>query len=143
MNVYFTGKTVEYDVTSSSVQSGFRRALSTLGCYFVHNSADEGERLEPLAAQLAEKLRPFHDGQDFNTGYIPSPNWKIDFWGEHYADLLKVKIRYDPDNLFTCYHCVGSDRTDFDDMFESTSATTTERMPNPLLLLVAALIYMF
>ena len=139
----------EYDVTSSSVHPGFRRAQVYLGCYFgamPHDDLNiivEQERLEIRNAQFSEKLRKFQDGQYTNIGYVASPNWKMDFWGEHYVELLKVKIRYDPDNLFTCYHCVGSDRTDFGDMFESASAKTTERLPYPLILLFATLIFMF
>ena len=94
-------------------------------------------------AQFAEKLRKFGDGDYLNTDYTPSPDWKLDFWGAHYVDLLMVKIKYDPDNLFSCCHCVGSDKTDFDVMFEFSraSANVTDHFSTFWLLLISILIY--
>jgi FAD/FMN-containing dehydrogenase len=37
------------------------------------------------------------------------PDWQRSFWGENYPRLLQIKRRYDPANLFTCHHCVGSE----------------------------------
>ena len=107
------------------------------------SSWEELERQKLNAAQFAEKLRKFGDGALESTGYTPNPNWKLDFWGDHYVDLLVVKVKYDPDNLFSCYHCVGSDRTDFHDMFESqrASANVTEKFSAVLILLVVIFIY--
>jgi len=36
-------------------------------------------------------------------------DWKERYWGglDNYNRLLQVKQKYDPDNTFTCYHCVG------------------------------------
>jgi Berberine and berberine like len=31
------------------------------------------------------------------------------FWGPHYPRLARVKLRYDPDGLFTVHHGVGSE----------------------------------
>jgi FAD/FMN-containing dehydrogenase len=42
------------------------------------------------------------------TDYF-EPDWQRAFWGEHYPRLLEIKRRYDPTNLFTCHHCVGSE----------------------------------
>ena len=150
-NVCLTGKVAEYGSSSSSVHPGFRRAQSHLGCFFYSandqklSSIEQQESLKAKTAQLVEKLRPFQDGHNIHVDYIPSPNWKVDFWGENYVDLLKVKIRYDPDNLFTCYHCVGSDRTDFDDMFDSRSSSAAARVHilNLCVLVLSVLICIF
>jgi FAD/FMN-containing dehydrogenase len=37
------------------------------------------------------------------------PDWQQSFWGENYPKLLQIKRKYDPDGLFTCHHCVGSE----------------------------------
>ena len=37
------------------------------------------------------------------------PDWQNSFWGVNYPRLLSIKKKYDPDNLFTCHHCVGSE----------------------------------
>lgn len=36
-------------------------------------------------------------------------NWQQDFWGDNYSRLLSVKQKYDPQGLFYCHHCVGSE----------------------------------
>eukprot|EP01084_Bolivina_argentea_P165767 287920_1 len=42
----------------------------------------------------------------------PECNWKQQFYGEsHYEKLLKVKQKWDPNQVFWCYHCVGSDQS--------------------------------
>ncbi|MDB5819636.1 MAG: FAD-binding oxidoreductase [Rhizobacter sp.] len=45
------------------------------------------------------------------------PDWQRRFWGTHYARLLDVKRRYDPDGLFFVHHGVGSEAWS-DDGFE-------------------------
>jgi FAD/FMN-containing dehydrogenase len=35
--------------------------------------------------------------------------WQDTYWGPNYAKLLKIKLRYDPDGLFTVRHGVGSE----------------------------------
>eukprot|EP01100_Stratorugosa_tubuloviscum_P011945 TRINITY_DN544_c0_g2_i1.p1 TRINITY_DN544_c0_g2~~TRINITY_DN544_c0_g2_i1.p1 ORF type:complete len:555 (+),score=241.79 TRINITY_DN544_c0_g2_i1:91-1755(+) len=36
-------------------------------------------------------------------------DWQSRYWGglEIYNKLKTIKIKYDPDNIFTCYHCIG------------------------------------
>ncbi|CDZ76352.1 Berberine and berberine like protein [Legionella massiliensis] len=36
-------------------------------------------------------------------------NWQVNLWSNNYPKLLRIKHKYDPQNLFTCHHCVGSD----------------------------------
>ena len=146
---YVTGKVAEFHVSTSAVHAGFRRAQYVLGYSFnlprnhEFNSIKQQDDIEPLVAQFAQNLRKYQDGQFVNIGYVASPNWKMDFWGEHYVALLKVKIRYDPDNFFTCYHCVGSDRTDFDDSPTASEAAVTGHFAGPLLLMMSILIYAY
>jgi FAD/FMN-containing dehydrogenase len=42
------------------------------------------------------------------TDYF-EPDWQRSFWGENDPRLLAIKRTYDPDNRFTCHHCVGSE----------------------------------
>ena len=94
------------------------------------------------AAQFAEDVRKFGDGDYLNTAYIPTPDWKDDFWGAHYDDLLRVKIKYDPDNLFYCHHCVGSDMKMKGDEFESSGAPTKGTECIPVVLLMGLVFFM-
>ncbi|XP_064613369.1 uncharacterized protein LOC135477143 [Liolophura sinensis] len=49
------------------------------------------------------------DGVYLNYAAYDLPNWKTDFWGNKYDDLLTVKKTWDPENFFYCRHCVGSE----------------------------------
>lgn len=44
-----------------------------------------------------------------NEAWKDNPYWQDDFWGPNYERLLSVKLRFDPENFFTCHHCVGSE----------------------------------
>jgi hypothetical protein len=37
------------------------------------------------------------------------PNWQETFWGANYAKLLAIKKARDPNNVFWCFPCVGSE----------------------------------
>ncbi len=36
-------------------------------------------------------------------------SWQHNFWGKCYPQLLRIKQKYDPEGLFKCHHCVGSE----------------------------------
>ena len=42
------------------------------------------------------------------TDYF-EPDWQREFWGDNYPRLLQIKRKYDPERLFVCHHCVGSE----------------------------------
>lgn len=42
-----------------------------------------------------------------NEGHYLEPEWQETFWGSNYAELLRVKRKYDPTHFFDCYKCVG------------------------------------
>ena len=68
------------------------------------------ERLQKVnaAAKMIEDLTPYSGSYSNETDYFQT-HWQQDFWGEHYARLLKIKRKYDPENLFRCHHGVGSE----------------------------------
>ena len=45
----------------------------------------------------------------FGESAIVMGGFKERYWGPHYARLLQVKQKYDPDNFLWCRNCVGSD----------------------------------
>ena len=49
-----------------------------------------------------------------NEGDISEINWPGHYWGSNYDFLLEVKRKYDPLNLFTCFQCVGADKSGCD-----------------------------
>lgn len=60
------------------------------------------------AMQVIKQLAP-HAGSYVNETSYFEPHWQQAFWGDNYPQLLKIKHKYDPDGLFYCYHCVGSE----------------------------------
>ena len=48
------------------------------------------------------------------------PQWQQAFWGKNYEKLLAIKKKYDPDGLFYCHHCVGSEDWSQDGMCRTT-----------------------
>lgn len=50
------------------------------------------------------------DGGSYsNEGYYFEEDWQKQFWGSNYPQLLEVKKKYDPTNLFHVHHGVGSE----------------------------------
>ena len=43
---------------------------------------------------------------------FPKDDWRERYWGgmDNYNRLLAVKKEFDPENIFTCYHCIGYQR---------------------------------
>ena len=52
--------------------------------------------------------RPY-SGAYWNEADFDEKDWQVSHWGEHYPRLLRIKKAYDPDGLFVCHHCVGSE----------------------------------
>lgn len=48
-------------------------------------------------------------GSYYNEGDYLDPTWAERYWGSRYPSLLKAKSFYDPENVFTCWQCVGSE----------------------------------
>ncbi|KAJ7728408.1 FAD-binding domain-containing protein [Mycena maculata] len=59
------------------------------------------------AADYLRAITP--DAAYQNEADVHEPNHEVSFWGTHYPRLLEIKQKYDPDNLLTCWHCVGYD----------------------------------
>lgn len=56
-----------------------------------------------------KKLAP-DTGSYMNEANRLDPDYKVDFYGDHYDRLYRIKRVYDPDDVFYCPTCVGSDR---------------------------------
>ena len=63
-----------------------------------------------VAAAMKELVAITPDAGSYvnETDYF-EPGWQRSFWGDNYPRLLAIKHTYDPGNLFTCHHCVGSE----------------------------------
>ncbi|CAI6312253.1 unnamed protein product [Periconia digitata] len=61
-------------------------------------------KVETVYRDLTPSLGTYMNEADWG-----SVNWKEDFYGVHYDRLSPIKEKYDPDGLFYCITCVGSD----------------------------------
>ena len=49
-------------------------------------------------------------GAYFNEADFHEVDWQENFWGlDNYKRLLEIKLKWDPDHLFYCHNCVGSE----------------------------------
>ncbi len=71
--------------------------------------AREGAATVDAAMREIRALVP-SPGSYLNESDFFDAAWRESFWGSHYARLLAVKDRYDPDGLFYAHHGVGSER---------------------------------
>jgi FAD/FMN-containing dehydrogenase len=81
----------------------------------------EGERARAgvaAAMKIVRDATPRAGSYVNETDYL-EPDWQREFWGENYDRLLRIKRKYDPDGLFFCHHCVGSEEWSADGMCRS------------------------
>jgi FAD/FMN-containing dehydrogenase len=69
---------------------------------------------EEQRAHVTAAMRIVRDATPGAGAYVNEadyfePDWQRSFWGENYPKLAQIKRKYDPDGLFTCHHCVGSE----------------------------------
>jgi FAD/FMN-containing dehydrogenase len=65
--------------------------------------AEVGAAMAPLRAATPDS------GSYVNEADYFEPDWQREFWGASYPRLLAIKRKYDPDGVFRCHHCVGSE----------------------------------
>lgn len=87
--------TRHFQANSTSISPGFRNGMVHL------ISPDKSEKFTSLSETAYFSESAYHHAGD---------TWKQRYWGSNYDALLAVKTRYDPENLFWCKECVGSDR---------------------------------
>ena len=64
------------------------------------------------AAQVLRDIAP-NSGAYQNEADVFEPNPEQAYWGqENYEKLLKIKREIDPNNVLTCWDCIGWDKTD-------------------------------
>lgn len=67
--------------------------------YLLDGASRSYNRIQNATKLMRESL--IGNGTYINHADYDEPNWKISFWGEkNYSKLLKLKKKYDPDNIF-------------------------------------------
>jgi len=87
-----SGNTFSNTASVSDIQAAFRSANS--------------------AADVLRKLLP-DNGADQNEADVLEPDPASTFWGQkNYDRLMSIKKEIDPDNILTCWNCIGWDSKD-------------------------------
>ena len=79
---------------------------------------------EAARARVAAGMKVIRDATPGAGSYVNEtdyfePNWQQELWGENYQRLSQIKSKYDPEGLFFCHHCVGSERWSRDGLCRS------------------------
>jgi hypothetical protein len=77
-------------------------------------AAEERARVD-AAAKIIRAATPGTGTYLNETDYF-EPDWQRELWGDNYEKLLAIKRKYDPEGLFYCHHCVGSEAWSSDGM---------------------------
>ncbi len=101
-------------------------AANTAGYPGVPGHEPDQAKGEPAKARMAAAMKVIRDATPGAGSYVNEtdyfePNWQQEFWGENYQRLSQIKRKYDPDGLFFCHHCVGSEQWTKDGMCRSGS----------------------
>ncbi len=69
---------------------------------------------EAQKARVSAAMKIIRDATPGAGAYVNEtdyfePNWQREFWGDNYERLLAIKYKFDPDGIFSCHHCVGSE----------------------------------
>lgn len=57
-------------------------------------------------------------GAYLNEAAVNEPDWQQSFWGDNYPRLLKVKQKWDPQDVFFVHHGVGSEKWEVRDGYK-------------------------
>jgi FAD/FMN-containing dehydrogenase len=72
-------------------------------------SEGQAEKARVAAAMAVIRAATPGAGTYVNEADYFEPDWQQSFWGASYPRLLAIKRAYDPDGMFSCHHCVGSE----------------------------------
>ncbi|KAI9715287.1 MAG: hypothetical protein M1812_006098 [Candelaria pacifica] len=82
-----------------------------------HNDTLKSEQTNLLTRTYVEALRKLapDSGCYLNEADVNEPDLPHAFWGDNYERLLDIKRKYDPEGVFWCAPCVGSQDWKLDD----------------------------
>ncbi|MGD9591084.1 MAG: FAD-binding protein [Candidatus Berkiella sp.] len=76
------------------------------------------------AKEIEKSIKPYREAYEIIKAISPNAgsyaneadyfqkDWQNEFWGTNYSKLYDIKQKYDPEGLFYCHHCVGSEQWD-------------------------------
>jgi hypothetical protein len=99
----------------TSVASAMRENIVSITCLallFEDKTTEQQQKRIKLLQDFGDNtLKKYSKYVYWNepTHEYPQNDWKERYWGslDNYQRMLKEKIKVDPLNYFTCYHCIG------------------------------------
>lgn len=111
----------------SAAHPAWRKAITHIVVPLEWNAGDSFEYQEEVKRNMTDVMVPLLKELDLdpNTGrqtmgaYVneadkEEPDWQDSFWGSKYGRLRLIKDKYDPNGVFWCRPCVGSEDWDFE-----------------------------
>lgn len=99
----------------SAANPAWRRAVANQNTYLSYNASTPPGEVRALIADITDvkeaslKALAPDTGSYGNVANVHNSDWKRDFFGHVYGRLAQIKARYDPEHVFYCQTCVGSD----------------------------------
>ncbi|KAJ7117994.1 hypothetical protein C8R43DRAFT_1036601 [Mycena crocata] len=96
----------------TSVTPAWRSSLyhvTSLGMWNWNQTASAYSVYAKTSVLMDYVRRVTPDAAYSNEADVYELNHEVAFWGDHYPELATIKMKYDPDRLLDCWHCVGSD----------------------------------
>jgi len=106
------------DKVDSALNPSWRRALGEILLGVSWNDTTPVSVQQAMVQSLTDVQVPILAAVDPTMGTYTNeanpyePQWQTVFWGTNYPRLLEVKNKWDPNGLFRCNRCVGSERWD-------------------------------
>ncbi|KAF8967507.1 FAD-binding domain-containing protein [Flammula alnicola] len=102
----------DFDKDGTSINPAWRNAVwhSLMSFHWNFNStlADRMGQYQKVTKLWATVRERTPDAAVYmNEADVYEPDYKTSFWGPHYAKLLAIKEKYDPDHILDCWRCVG------------------------------------
>ncbi|KAH7094404.1 FAD/FMN-containing protein [Paraphoma chrysanthemicola] len=110
----FIGKVDSRNRDNTAVHSIWKssRGVFSLGTDWADEAPESEKHAKRLrAVEISKRLAQIvsRDGGTYVNEANPyEPFWQQAFWGDKYPRLAKIKKRVDPNDLFVCNRCVGS-----------------------------------
>jgi FAD/FMN-containing dehydrogenase len=98
-----------FDAAALVIVAAGTRAFPGIAGHEPDKAAGDAARRKVAAAMDAIRAIAPDSGTYVNESDWFEPQWQQTFWGANYQRLLGIKQKYDPDGLFYCHHCVGSE----------------------------------
>jgi len=112
---------------NSAAHSAWRKAITFIITTKTWEQGASFERQDEIKSLMSDFIVPRLKKLDYDpvTGkqtmgtYVNESDkeertWQDSFWGEKYGRLKKIKAKYDPNGVFWCRPCVGSEDWDLD-----------------------------